>query len=74
MKKSIYIGLLLVFMACADKPIDNYAGGIIHKKHQAGDIFSFTIQVPIDTLKSDFKIVYVTDYDFGRYSVGDTIK
>lgn len=68
---ALYTLLAVVLTSCySDEPIKNHKGGIVHYK--ASNIANggrFKLEKD-----GKFLTVYITDYDYKRYNVGDTIK
>jgi len=71
LKNALYILLAVVMTSCySEQPIKNFDGGIIHYKGtNLANGGKFKVEKD-----GKFLTVYVTDYDYNRYEVGDTIK
>ena len=69
----LYILLAVGFFSCTMQPIDNYGGAIVHKKDAppAGERFMLQINTKDGSM---LRTVYVSEFDYKRYEVGDTIK
>lgn len=71
--KLSFILLFIVSLWSCVQPIDNYKGGIIYIKDNR-DTPSVVIKLKDKNDKYFFKKIYLIDFDFNRYNVGDTIK
>lgn len=71
MKKLITLALLsLILQSChKEEPISNYKGCIVHWK--GASVVERVYKLQKDTIFVD---VYVTDFDYKKYYIGDTIK
>lgn len=69
----LYLLLATSLFSCTMQPIDNYGGAIIHKKDAPPVGERFILQINTKD-GSALKTVYVSEYDYKRYEVGDTIK
>ena len=67
----LYLILVIFFVGCKkQEPIKNYKGAIIHyKSENIANGCRFKIEK-----EGKFLMVSVTDYDYKRYNIGDTIK
>lgn len=76
MKNILKLSFILLFIvslwSCAE-PIDNYKDGIITFKSNSVTP-SVVIKLKDKNDKYFFKKIYLIDFDFKRYNVGDTIK
>lgn len=76
MKTIITFLLITLFISCdfSEEPLLNYKGSVIHEKHDASiRSISICIKDSITHLYK-FKTVVVSDLDFNKYKIGDTIK
>ena len=70
----LYCLLAVIFTSCTSEPIENHKGGIIYKKENPPAGMRFKVKYKNKKSKYDFKTVYVLEFDWNKYQVGDTIK
>ena len=70
-----FIIILSCLYSCNPEPIENYRGGIIcEKKQNRFEYYQFKIKYINNQHKYAYKRVYVLDFDYNKYNLGDTIK
>lgn len=79
MKKILKSACLPIILSCClyscnPKPVENYKGGIVYEKNFNGINKWFEIKYINNHHKYAFKRVYVLDFDYNKYNLGDTIK
>ena len=78
MKQVFFIlPLIFIFTSCIiaiPEPIENYKGDIIYGKHNPPIGMCFEVKHKNKDGKYDFKTIYVLEFDWNKYNIGDTIK
>ena len=73
--KNKYFLYCLFLTSCnPPEPIENHKGGIIYKKENPTIYMRFKVKYKDKDSKYNFKTVYVLEFDWNKYQVGDTIK
>lgn len=72
-----YCMLAVLFFGCKSnrpEPIDNYKNYVIYEKKD--DILGKSFKIKKKTKENvfEFETIYVLDFDYNKFNVGDTIK